>query len=173
MTIKFSVNHNMPIDDHKRLFMAVVNELGKDVRPVLTKRKQRVEFRLTMSKVNSWNGKWSGEDRDYLLWRDISPTEQQRIGMKSGKGRWTYSWEDGWGAAIDARVMEPGECKWKSAGFCGYEWMVENILRWGTTVCQCEWRGMEVPPRGESGQWEECIHCRTLRKGENPCPESS
>ena len=88
---------------------------------------KRVEFRLSMPSVGSWNGRWSGEGRNYVIVRTL-PDEQARV---LDKGSWFYRWDDGWGASVRARVMERGERVRKSDGFSGYDWMVRNILDHG------------------------------------------
>ncbi len=117
---------------------------------------KRVEFVLTMPNVGSWNGRWSGEREHYAIVRRFSDKAAEDLVSASP---WHYSWSDGWGANVSARVMEKGERAKKSSGFCGYDWMVGNILRWGTPRCQCEWK---ANPRHEDE--EECIYCRTSRK---------
>jgi hypothetical protein len=47
---------------------------------------------------------------------------------------WYYNFGDGWGAAVDMRVLEPGQKRSLNkinAGFCGYNWMVDSILNCG------------------------------------------
>lgn len=78
----------------------------------------------------SWNGGWSGADRNYTIVRTLSDRDAAKL-LDDGMG-WYYRWDDGWGAAIHARVMEPGERAKKSDGFCGYDWMVRNILAYGS-----------------------------------------
>ena len=93
----------------------------------------RVEFRLTMPSAHSWNGRWSGEGRDYLIVRTLREAEADvLIGDQSTKS-WFHNWSDGWTACVTARRMVPGERKTKSAGFAGYDWMVANILSYGRT----------------------------------------
>ena len=31
----------------------------------------RVEFKLTMPRVGSWNRKWSGKDNNYVIYRNL------------------------------------------------------------------------------------------------------
>jgi len=92
---------------------------------------KRIEFRLSMPSTGSWNGRWSGEARNYVIYRQL--TDAQAAELLDGKatGSWFHGWDDGWGAGIAARVMERGERRAKSDGFCGYDWMVTNILRLG------------------------------------------
>lgn len=119
----------------------------------------RVEFTLTMPVVASWNGHWSGEGRDYRIVRSVDAETVARWGTLY----WHYSFGDGWAAGVSARVMESGERKKRSDGFCGYEWMVDNIIRWGTAECQHEFRQLENHTYGE-GDWEQCRWCRMAQQ---------
>lgn len=90
---------------------------------------KRIEFKLSMPNRGSWNGRWSGENRDYLKYKTISDKWAESIGLKDkNTNSWYYGWNDGWGASVSARIMEQGEKKKKSMGFCGYDWMVDSIL---------------------------------------------
>ena len=113
--------------------------------------RRRVEFRLSM--------RGAASDLPYLIVRPLLDKDIARLGIPTS---WRHGWDDGWSASVIARVMEPGERKAKSAGFRGYDWMVDRILRWGDTRCRCEW----VPEPENTHQdkaWERCIHCRTSR----------
>jgi hypothetical protein len=90
----------------------------------------RVEFRLTMPNANTWNGRWSGEGRNYSIVKTLA--DRAAAALLEGKPTlsWFHSWDDGWCAEVTARVVS-GRLP-KSDGFCGYDWMVANILRWGT-----------------------------------------
>lgn len=116
---------------------------------------RRVEFRLTMPGVASWDGKWSGEGRNYVIYETLSAAEIEHLSIPTS---WRYAWDDGWCAEVRARVMEKGERKQKSDGFNGYDWMVRNILRWDTPACQHEWR-----PRPYLTGELECCWCRSTR----------
>jgi len=123
--------------------------------------RHRVEFRLSMPGVASWDGRWSGEGKSYLCWRTLGDADLAALGAAM---RWVHAFGDGWCASVSARVMAKGERRAKSAGFCGYDWMVDRIVRWGDTTCRCQWRPMAVPPSGREGAWEECPLCRTWRE---------
>jgi hypothetical protein len=87
----------------------------------------RVEFRLTMPKRASWDGKWSGERKNYTLTRELEDVDATKVDGRS----WSYNWPDGWQARVDARIVRNGEPEVESNGFCGYDWMVRSILRFG------------------------------------------
>jgi hypothetical protein len=86
---------------------------------------KRIIFQLSMPSNNSWNGKWSGEENIYTVARTLP--EKQFQGLKC---RYTYSFGDGWVAAVSIRAASPRE---KATNrFCGYEWMIDSILKRGT-----------------------------------------
>ena len=76
---------------------------------------------------NSWNGKWSGQENCYAIVR--------KFGKKQPKlGYYTYNFGDGWRAGVTVREITAPAAKTlrkQSKGFCGYEWMVESIIRDG------------------------------------------
>jgi hypothetical protein len=87
----------------------------------------RVEFKLTMPSRASWNGGWSGDDRNFTIVREIDDV----IAAKLDGCSWPYRWSDGWFANVAARVVVPGSQLAKSDGFNGYDWMIDSILRYG------------------------------------------
>lgn len=85
---------------------------------------KRVIFELSMPSNNSWNGKWSGEANTYTVAKTLTEKKFDEL-----KPRYTYSFGDGWVAAVSLREAKPRE---KASGrFCGYEWMIDSILRRG------------------------------------------
>lgn len=91
-----------------------------------------VAFILTMPRNNSWNGKWSGDERIHAIVRNVGST--QKAGIKysamAADGPYWYDFGDGWAAQVDVRIVERGEAaklRKKSCGFAGYEWMIESI----------------------------------------------
>ena len=94
----------------------------------------RIEFKLSMPNVASWNGKWSGEGRNYVRYRNLTDKKLAELDLiEKGHNSWYHGWSDGWGASVSARVMEKGEKKQKSVGFAGYDWMIDNILIYNDT----------------------------------------
>jgi hypothetical protein len=91
--------------------------------------KVRIEFTLSMPSCGSWNGKWSGADKRYAIVRSFSAEKAKEL---LSAGSWSHRWEDGWCAGISAREVVKGERMRKSDGFCGYNWMVANIVDHGT-----------------------------------------
>lgn len=93
-------------------------------------------FELSMPNRGSWDGRWSGECR-YLarvrrFGRGKSAKEQaERI---LAERSYYYRWSDGWGASVSVREITAEEARKierKSAGFCGYDWMIQSIIDHG------------------------------------------
>ena len=86
-----------------------------------------MSFELSMPGVASWNGKWSGEKNMYVIVRSF--------GKKAPKiGYYGYSFGDGWRAAVTVREVTSAaarKLRKDSAGFCGYDWMVDSIISHG------------------------------------------
>lgn len=99
----------------------------------------RVEFRLLMPGCASWNGKWSGEGKNYSIVRELSGDKAAKLfdaspesfDLTKCRSSWTHRWSDGWMAEVTVRVVPATEELPKSDGFNGYDWMIDNILRNG------------------------------------------
>jgi hypothetical protein len=90
---------------------------------------RRVEFKLSMPGRASWDGKWSGEDRNYTIVKTLPRKTMWKLFAEGAlTNSWGYSFGDGWHASVSARIVPPGERLKKSYGFCGYDWMVDSIL---------------------------------------------
>lgn len=93
-------------------------------------------FELSMPSVGSWNGRWSGEGRCYARIRRFGrskATKEQAAKILAG-GSYYYSFGDGWGASVRVRevtAVEARKIERKAVGFCGYDWMIESIIRDG------------------------------------------
>ena|SRR3990167_5839835 len=92
-------------------------------------------FTLSMPSRASWNGRWSGQDRPYVIVRKFGSSKktQERYAPLIGKAFY-YNFGDGWGASVSVREIigkEVTAIRKKSAGFCGYDWMIEEILQHG------------------------------------------
>jgi len=83
---------------------------------------KRVIFELSMPRNNAWNGKWSGEENTYTVARELTGAK-----FASLKPRYTYDFGDGWMAAVSIREAKPREKATNK--FCGYEWMIDSILK--------------------------------------------
>jgi hypothetical protein len=94
-----------------------------------------LSFTLSMPNVGSWNGRWSGEDRLFVVCRSFRGRKEIANAEKiAEKGYYHYSWGDGWAAGIRVQeVTSSGaqKLRQKSAGFSGYDWMIDSIIQHG------------------------------------------
>jgi hypothetical protein len=91
----------------------------------------RVEFRLSMPGVSSWDGHWSGGGRHYSLVRTLPADVAERLCGANGIASWSYGFSDGWRARVEASKVRVGVKLKKSDGFLGYDWMVNSIIETG------------------------------------------
>lgn len=98
-----------------------------------------VSFELTMPNRGSWNGRWTGEDKKYYAIKHINKKSEEGkkvvelLGDKEARSFY-YRWEDGWGANVEMEIIDAGISRKRqkiSAGFCGYNWMIDSILKYG------------------------------------------
>jgi hypothetical protein len=94
----------------------------------------KINFELTMPNVGSWNGRWTGQGKKYYVTRSYFGKQAKELKAKlfsaSDRPSWYYRWEDGWGANVTAEIVTASEARKRqriSAGFCGYEWMIDSI----------------------------------------------
>jgi len=97
-----------------------------------------LSFELTMPNVGSWNGKWTGDNKRYFVIRQVTNDFfKGRIEpLLDGKvfQNFYYNFGDGWGANVHIEIIDSKEGRKRlknSAGFCGYEWMVNSIMKYG------------------------------------------
>ena len=91
-------------------------------------------FELSMPGRASWNGGWSGADRRYVRTRVIDHSRKAEDRARELIGSHGYHWEDGWSASVTVREVDRSEAaklRAKSDGFCGYEWMIDSLMRCG------------------------------------------
>ncbi len=87
-------------------------------------------FTLSMPNVGSWNGQWTGSTKVYARIRNPSIKIQNDLDEKY----FLYRWDDGWTARIDCKKVtakESNKLVKNSSGFCGYDWMIDSILKNG------------------------------------------
>lgn len=96
-------------------------------------------FELSMPGRASWNGKWSGDGRIYArivnFWRSKKGIEEAKQILS--KPCYRYHWSDGWSASVSVREVDAKEARLvrkDSDGFCGYDWMIDAIRRYGRIV---------------------------------------
>jgi len=92
-------------------------------------------YDLSMPGRNSWNGKWTGEGRPYLIvrsYRGKAREESMRAVLENQP--YFYRWDDGWCARVGVRLIDGREAarlRRKSAGFAAYDWMVDSLEQRG------------------------------------------
>ena len=89
-------------------------------------------FTLSMPTRGSWNGRWSGEDRVYARIFHNNDVPKDIIGKD-----FYYNWDDGWCACVSVTKIDSKEAakiRKKSAGFCGYDWMIRSIIKNGEII---------------------------------------
>jgi hypothetical protein len=93
-----------------------------------------ISFELSMPNVGSWNGRWSGESKRYIIRKTIR-SQKDIEKVQSLIGYHYYNFGDGWGAGITVTEIDSSESrkldKYKKNGFCGYEWMVKSLWNYG------------------------------------------
>ena len=98
-----------------------------------------IAFILTIPNVGSWNGRWSGENNLHAIVKSDRSVPKEVI----GKYYW-YDWDDGWSACVSVEKVdyrEGNKLRKKSKGFCGYDWMVESIIKKGVVECKAKSEG--------------------------------
>jgi len=95
-----------------------------------------LSFTLSMPNNNSWNGKWTGEGNPYIIVHNFGHTKKGETKAKEilDNGSYYYNFGDGWGASVVVKQVDFKEAKRLnriSKGFCGYDWMVDEIISIG------------------------------------------
>lgn len=88
-----------------------------------------IVFELTMPHKGSWNGKWSQEGQLFVRTYD-----QRKVPKEYWNKSFYYHWDDGWTACVTTYKVTAQEAKKldrKSRGFCGYDWMIKSIIKYG------------------------------------------
>lgn len=99
-------------------------------------------FVLSMPGCASWNGRWSGEGRLFAVVKSFSTLKAKEKAREIlAQGYFSYGWSDGWRAAIQVKEVSGNEVRAirkKSQGFCGYEWMIDSIIKRGKIMADHE-----------------------------------
>lgn len=92
-------------------------------------------FSLSMPGNNAWNGKWSGEGRGYFVVRNMGNAQKTRTRFTPIIGHsFGYNFGDGWFASVaveEVSAKEAAKFRKASSGFCGYNWMIDEIIDLG------------------------------------------
>ena len=88
-----------------------------------------ISFELSMPGNNAWNGRWSGEGNCYAVVKAF-----RKMPDTFKLGYYDYNFGDGWRAAVSVREITRGAAQKlgrQSRGFCGYDWMIDEIIKFG------------------------------------------
>lgn len=88
-----------------------------------------IVFELSMPSKGSWNGKWSQEGQLFVRTRRECDVPKELWGKS-----FFHRWDDGWTACVTLTQMSASEARKlerKSKGFCGYDWMIKSIIKYG------------------------------------------
>ena len=91
-----------------------------------------IAFLLSMPHVASWNNRWSGEGKIYARLRKDNEVPSEYVDQS-----FEYRWDDGWGASVEVRKVDSKEAakiRKQSAGFYGYDWMIDSIIDHGRII---------------------------------------
>jgi len=93
-------------------------------------------FTLSMPNANSWNGKWSGSTKYYARTHNFGKSKKGEEQAKSilAKKYYHYNFGDGWAAGVSVKEVDSksaAKIRKNSAGFCGYDWMINSIIDFG------------------------------------------
>jgi hypothetical protein len=93
-----------------------------------------MHFAFTLSMPSTGGAsRWSGEERVYVRVKSFTQRSWKETLAKL-VGYHSYAFGDGWRAAVTVRVVDADEKKKllkKSAGFCGYDWMINSLIDHG------------------------------------------
>lgn len=95
-----------------------------------------IVFTLTMPEKGSWNGKWTEEGKLFCRCLPERTVPKELIGNS-----YDYRWEDGWRASVAVDKVpcrEAEKMERKSAGFCGYDWMIKSLIKNGRIISPSE-----------------------------------
>ena len=90
-----------------------------------------------MPNKGSWDGKWTGETQTFARTRT-----EKRVPKELWNNSFYHRWDDGWTACVTVTQMPANEARKimrKSKGFCGYDWMIESIIRFGEIRYAKDW----------------------------------
>jgi hypothetical protein len=114
-----------------------------------------IAFILTMPNNNSWNGKWSGDEKLYVRVLSVGTAKATRAKFEKLVGNHYYNFGDGWGANVQVKEVTGDEKRKlvkRSAGFCGYDWMIES-LRWYGRIMNDNQRAAYLATGKQAGDW--------------------
>ena len=99
-----------------------------------------IAFILSMPNVGSWDGKWSAAKDVHCIIKTLKNQDVDKLfdKMPRQERNFYYNFGDGWSANVKVIPIGPEHRKYlekNNKGFCGYDWMVDSILKHGKIIC--------------------------------------
>lgn len=88
-----------------------------------------IVFELSMPNKGSWDGKWTQEGQLF-----VRCVDERKLPREHWNKSFYHHWDDGWTACVTAHRMPVSEARKlerRSKGFCGYDWMIKSIIKYG------------------------------------------
>jgi hypothetical protein len=88
-----------------------------------------IVFELLMPNVGSWNNRWTQSDKLFIRTRP-----ERTVPKEYWEKSFFYHWDDGWTACVTTfrlSATEARKLEKRSDGFCGYDWMINSIIKNG------------------------------------------
>jgi hypothetical protein len=88
-------------------------------------------FQLNMPNIGSWNGQWTGEKKNFYRIRKVPIKKQRDLNGRS----FYYDFGGGWTASVLVEKIDGKEAakrRRNTAGFCGYDWMIDEIINYNS-----------------------------------------
>jgi len=86
-----------------------------------------------MPNNNAWNHQWTGAGNYYAVVKSF-PAKHSHLENVLKRRYHYYNFGDGWGASVCVNEVDSKSAqsaKRKTKGFCGYDWMVDEICTLG------------------------------------------
>jgi len=98
-------------------------------------------FKLSMPHCGSWNNKWSLENENFTIAKRFRKCDFEKLPNIVGKYH-EYRWDDGWTAVVNVQHLtnskDVKQLTKNSKGFCGYDWMIDSLLKFGKIMPEQE-----------------------------------
>ena len=98
-------------------------------------------FKLSMPHRGSWNNKWSLENENFTIAKRFRKCDFEKLPDIVGKYH-EYRWDDGWTAVVNVKhltnIKDVKQLTKNSQGFCGYDWMIESLLKFGKIMSRSD-----------------------------------
>jgi len=96
-----------------------------------------VSFELSMPGRSSWVTGPLTKGKLYCRIKNVGVSKKARAKWEKLIGHHHYRWADGWAAQVTVREVTSTaarKLRKDSQGFCGYDWMIESLARFGAIL---------------------------------------